>query len=157
MGSNTMSSGKRARLTAGLSAAWLLMGVSFDASGQTMGASASSFNNGYNATSGEMSQAINVSTKDANGNHVIVDGIIQNGATNSVFNKQSQTGVGDTVSGAGASASGVAGSNTAIGNNITVVTQGSNNTVIVNATQTNTGAVTATTVLNGQINLNNGG
>lgn len=127
------------------------------ASCQTMSASASSFNAGYNASSGEFSQAINVSTKDANGNHVVVDGVIQNGATNSVFNKQSQTGVGDTVSGAGATTNGVAGANTAIGNNITVVTQGNYNTVIVNATQTNTGAVTATTVLNGQINLNNGG
>ena len=152
-----MSSDRRARLTAGLGVAWLLTAASFDASGQTMSASASSFNAGYSVSPGALSQAIDVSTKDANGNHVIVDGIIQNGATNSVFNKTSQTGVGDAVSGAGATASGVAASNTAIGNNITVVTQGSNNTVIVNATQTNTGAVTATTVLNGQINLNNGG
>lgn len=119
---------------------------------QTMSASASSFNAGYKAASGEFNAPVNVDTRDANGNRVIVDGVIQSGSSNGVFNKQSQTGVGDTVSGAG-----VVGANTAIGNNITVITQGSNNTVIVNATQTNTGAVTATTVLNGQINLNNGG
>jgi holdfast attachment protein HfaA len=37
------------------------------------------------------------------------------------------------------------GSSTAIGNNLTVVTQGNNNTVIVNSTQINNGNISAGT------------
>ena len=51
----------------------------------------------------------------------------------------------------GGTTSGVGTANaTAIGNNLSVVTQGNNNTVIVNSVQSNTGNVTATTNVNGK-------
>ncbi len=118
---------------------------------QTMSSNLSTFTHGYSAGAGEYAAPINPSTRDESGNQVIINGVMQTGSGASVFSQQSNAGVGTTSSGA------MAGVNTAIGNNITVITQGNNNTVIVNATQTNNGAVTAGIVLNGQINLNNGG
>ena len=109
--------------------------------------SGSQFNSGYNWSSGQLSNAVNVSrTSDANGNHVIVDGVTQTGSDQSVFYAK-RTGAGDTYSGAGALGG------TAIGNNLQVSVVGSNNTVVVNSTQTNNAPVTATTVLNGQVDL----
>jgi holdfast attachment protein HfaA len=94
-----------------------------------------------------------LSNRDANGNLVIVDGVMQTGVGSGLYNQSSQTGTLNTTTGVGSST----GSALAIGNNITVVTNGSYNTVIVNATQTNNAPVTAGTVLNGQLNLTNGG
>ena len=109
--------------------------------------SGSQFNAGYNWSSGQLANAVNVSrTSDANGNHVIVDGVTQTGSDQSVFYSK-RTGAGDTYSGAGALGG------TAIGNNLQVSVVGSNNTVVVNSTQTNNAPVTATTVLNGQVDL----
>ena len=121
------------------------------AGAQTMSSSVSTYSHGYGAVAGEYATPINPSTRDTSGNQVIINGVMQSGSGASVFSQQTSSGVGSASSGASA------GVNTAIGNNITVITQGNNNTVIVNATQTNNGAVTAGTVLNGQINLNNGG
>jgi len=62
----------------------------------------------------------------------------------------SGSGVGMATSGAGTSgASSTMGAATAIGNQLNVVTLGSNNTVVVNATQTNNGNQTATNTVNG--------
>lgn len=109
--------------------------------------SGSQFNAGYGLSSGQLSNAVNVSrANDANGNHVIVDGVTQTGSDQSVFYSK-RTGAGDTYSGAGALGG------TAIGNNLQVSVVGSNNTVVVNSTQTNNAPVTATTVLNGQVDL----
>lgn len=109
--------------------------------------SGSQFNAGYGLTSGQISNGVNVSrTSDANGNHIIVDGVTQTGSDQSVFYSR-RTGAGDTYSGAGALGG------TAIGNNLQVSVVGSNNTVVVNSTQTNNAPVTATTVLNGQVDL----
>ena len=58
----------------------------------------------------------------------------------------SASGAVDTFSGAG----GGGASASAIGNNLSVVTEGNNNTVIVNSVQSNTGNVTATTNVNGK-------
>jgi len=122
-----------------------------DACAQSISSSVATFTHGYSASAGEFSAPVNPTSRDSSGNQVIVDGVMQNGSPNSLFSQRTTTGVGSVNSGVGQ-----LGVNTAIGNNITVITQGSNNTIIINATQTNNGAVSAGTVLNGQINLNNG-
>ena len=116
---------------------------------QSGSSSLSGFSQGYNGGLSTIQGAINVSTRDANGNLVIVDGVTQVGSDQSVFAKVgSTTGASDSFSGAGA-----IGGATAIGNNLSVNVSGEYNTVVVNSNQTNTGAVSATTNLNGKVNL----
>ncbi len=108
----------------------------------------SSFQNGYGGARQSVGSAQTGSTRDQNGNRLIVDGIIQSGA--SAYARQSG-GVSNRYSGGvGSQGSTIAGS-TAIGNNLNVVVQGSHNTVIVNSRQTNTGNVTARTDLTGTL------
>ena len=123
------------------------------ASAQSMGsAGAAQFQAGYGASRYTTAQASSGSTRDANGNRLIVNGIIQAGASS--YSSQSD-GVASAYSGAGSTRNGgtTIGGATAIGNQLNVVVQGSRNTVIVNSTQTNTGAINAGTALNGSINL----
>ena len=107
---------------------------------------------GYGGSRYTTARAATGSTRDANGNRLVVNGIIQAGA--SQYN-QSSAGVSSSAqSQSGASGNGsVIGGATAIGNNLNVVVQGNNNTVIVNSTQTNTGQINAGTVLNGKLVL----
>ena len=88
------------------------------------------------------------STRDQNGNRLIVDGIIQSGASSY---SSASGGVSSSFSGVGGGANGgtAIGGSTAIGNSLNVVVQGNHNTVVVNSTQTNNGNVTAGTSLNG--------
>ena len=90
------------------------------------------------------------STRDANGNRLIIDGIIQAGASTW---SSATGGVSSSYSGAGRAGGTAIGGSTAIGNSLNVVVQGNHNTVIVNSTQTNNGAVTAGTSLNGTLRL----
>ncbi len=93
------------------------------------------------------------STRDQNGNRLIVNGLIQTGAS---AYSQSSGGVsswGNWGSNGNSNGGTTIGGATAIGNNLNVVVQGNWNTVIVNSTQTNTGDVTAGTALNGTIDL----
>lgn len=114
--------------------------------------SGSAFNAGYGGGLSQTANPINVSRAyDANGNHVVVDGVTQTGSDQSVFYSRQTSGAGDTYAGAGALGG------TAIGNNLQVQVSGNNNTVVVNSTQTNNAPVTATTVLNGQVNLDGNG
>lgn len=93
----------------------------------------------YGTTPGQENAPMAGSTRDANGNRVIVNGVY---ADNSYSSQDGLTyGVGRNSSGAG-SATG-----TAIGNNLNVVVAGSYNTVIVNSDQNNSGDQTV--VLNG--------
>lgn len=108
---------------------------------QSMSANSASYNAGYGRVAGQENHPVDVSTRDANGNRVIVDGLILSGEDQSTFSRA--WGAGDAVAGVGA-----LGGASAIGNNLVVVTQGSNNTVIVNSTQTNNGSVTATSSSN---------
>ncbi len=109
----------------------------------------SGFSQGFNGGLSTIQGAVNVSTRDANGNLTIVDGVTQIGSDQSMFAKAgSTTGASDAYSGAGA-----IGGATAIGNNLSVNVSGQYNTVIVNSSQTNTGSVSATTTLNGKVNL----
>jgi holdfast attachment protein HfaA len=98
------------------------------------------FNAGYGRSSTSATNyGVNAGTRDASGNRIIIDGIIQGGLDQSSISRTSadaSTGVGY-------------GGSTAIGNNLTVITQGNWNTVIVNSTQTNTGDVSATTNMSG--------
>ncbi|MCI3132617.1 holdfast anchoring protein HfaA [Phenylobacterium aquaticum] len=119
-----------------------LLACAAPAGAQTMNANSASYNAGYGRTAGSENQPVNVSTRDANGNRVIVDGLILTGEDQSSFS--SASGAIDSFAGVGASSGG----STAIGNSLVVVTQGNYNTVIINSTQTNTGAVTATTKVN---------
>uniref|UniRef100_UPI0025806890 holdfast anchoring protein HfaA n=1 Tax=Brevundimonas sp. TaxID=1871086 RepID=UPI0025806890 len=115
-------------------------------------AGAARFQQGYGAARSATQAAATGSTRDANGNRIIVNGLIQSGASS--YSSQSG-GVASAYAGAGASSSGGAtiGGSTAIGNQLNVVVQGSHNTVIVNSKQTNNGDVTAGTALNGSLTL----
>lgn len=122
-----------ARLACGLA---LSLAVAGPAGAQAMSSNSADYNAGYGRVAGSENHPVNVSTRDANGNRVIVDGLILTGEDQSTFSRTS--GVFDSYAGVGAQ-----GGATAIGNSLVVVTQGNYNTVIVNSTQTNTGTVTA--------------
>lgn len=120
----------------------------------------SAYETGYGMTRNQMQHGVNPSTRDANGNRVLMDGTIV--TEESVYSYSKTLGAGDSYSGAGN------GGATAIGNYLNVTVNGNYNTVIVNSTQTNNGNVTAnnngttktgangttndTTSLNGQLN-----
>ncbi len=115
--------------------------VASAAQAQSMNANSSSFNAGYGRVAGQENQPITVGMRDANGNLVIVDGLILHGEDQSTFSASGAvSGAVDTFSGVGASSSA-----NAIGNNLQVITQGNYNTVIVNSVQTNNGNVSAST------------
>jgi holdfast attachment protein HfaA len=128
------------------------------AQAQTMSTSSASYQAGYGLSLHQMQTAIDPSTRDANGNRVLVDGVMSIGSDNSVYSYSKTLGAGDSYSGAGA-----LGGASAIGNNLQVTVQGNYNTVIINSTQTNNGNVTATAngttvtgdqgTLNGQVNF----
>lgn len=108
------------------------------AQAQSSDTRAAAFSTGYGMYRGQMQRAVNPSTRDANGNRVIIDGSISTGADQSVYASTRSWGAADSYSGAGAQ-----GGASAIGNYLNVVVQGNYNTVIVNSTQTNNGNVTA--------------
>ena len=101
---------------------------------------------GYGASRYTTARPQTGSTRDENGNRLIVNGIIQAGA--SAYSSASG-GVSSSFSGAGGAGGTAIGGSTAIGNNLNVVVQGNHNTVIVNSSQVNNGDVTAGTNLNG--------
>lgn len=146
------------RIPAGLTAAMAALAVGAPMLGSAGAALAQShgsigaaqFQAGYQGARYTTARPSTGSTRDINGNRLIVNGIIQSGA--SAYSQA--TGAASSYAGAGGgSGLGVAGS-TAIGNNLNVVVQGNWNTVIVNSTQTNTGDITAGTALNGTLDLN---
>ena len=130
-----------------------LIGIAAPAVAQSSGsAGAARFQAGYGNARYAVSQPSTGSTRDANGNRLIVDGIIQSGASSY---SSASAGVSSSYAGAGSSGNGgtTIGGATAIGNSLNVVVQGNHNTVIVNSTQTNTGNINAGTVLNGTLDL----
>ncbi len=104
---------------------------------QHMTTNSADFNAGWGRHAGSENRPVEVSTRDGNGNRVIVDGLILTGEDQSSFARSG--GSADVFAGVGASAGGA----TAIGNSLVVVTQGNYNTVIVNSHQLNTGTVSA--------------
>jgi holdfast attachment protein HfaA len=131
----------------GLALGVALMALAGTAQAQSMNANSAGFNAGYGRTTDQENQPVNVSLRDANGNLVVVDGVIQTGEDSSVFANLGAGGAVDTVSGVGSSSSA-----SAVANNLVVVTQGNDNTVIINSTQTNSGNVTASSSVNGGVN-----
>ena len=125
---------------AGLTAAVLGFSALGAADAQTMSSNSAAFNAGYGRIAGQENRVVDYSTRDANGNRIVVDGVMLTGADQSVYSSSNSSGSLDAYSGVGGRGYS---SSTAIGNNLTVITQGNNNTVIVNSTQTNTGAISA--------------
>ncbi|MDP2116724.1 MAG: holdfast anchoring protein HfaA [Brevundimonas sp.] len=121
------------------------------AAAQSAGSSnAGTYQAGYGGARYTTARPQTGSTRDANGNRLIVDGIIQAGA--SAYSSASG-GVSSSFSGAGGRGGTAIGGSTAIGNSLNVVVQGNHNTVIVNSRQVNNGNVTAGTSLNGTLRL----
>lgn len=118
--------------------------------------SASGSLSAFNRSGSSLESPVNVSTRDANGNMTLVNGVLQ-APEGSIFANLAGVGSGSSSStgsiSSSASGSGGVGSATAIGNNLNVTVSGNYNTVIVNASQTNTGAISAVTTLNGKVNL----
>lgn len=110
---------------------------------QNAGSSAlAQYQSGYGASRYTTARPNSGSTRDANGNRLVVNGLIQNGASQY---SSTTTGVGSNST---TSTRTTLGGSTAIGNSLNVVVQGNNNTVVVNSTQTNNGNVQAGTNLN---------
>jgi holdfast attachment protein HfaA len=122
------------------------LAIATGANAQTMTANSGSYNAGYGRTSDEENQPVNPQMRDANGNLVVVDGVIEAGSDSSVFSNAGASGAFDTVAGVGAS-----GGASAVGNNLVVVTEGNDNTVIVNSKQTNSGNISASSSLSGGV------
>jgi holdfast attachment protein HfaA len=132
-----------------LSAALLLLPAV--AAAQSAGSSGmSGYQAGYGGARYSTARPQSGSTRDANGNRLIVDGIIQAGASSY---SSATGGVSSSFSGVGGNGGMAIGGSTAIGNSLNVVVQGNHNTVIVNSTQVNNGAITAGTSLNGTLRL----
>lgn len=126
-------------------AAGVLLALAAGGLAQAQSNNGSTLNAGYgrgSTSSGNFGVSA-TGTRDANGNRVIIDGIIQGGLDQSVISRTSMSGAADASSGAGF------GGATAIGNNLSVITQGNWNTVIINSTQINNGDVTANGTSNG--------
>jgi holdfast attachment protein HfaA len=113
---------------------------------QQMGTASSSFNAGYGRAAGDENRPVDFSLRDSSGNLTIIDGVMNTGpdqstlAGSSIADGNGYAGVGGVYS-VGASA---------VGNNLTVVTNGNYNTVIVNSVQTNNGDVIANGYVNTQ-------
>lgn len=138
------------RFTMSLAAGAALMALGATAAqAQSNGTNSASFNAGYGRSSTASSSSNpNWYARDMSGNRVIVDGVIMTGEDQSSFSSSDMDGAQGHFSGAGSSM--------AIGNNLSVITQGNWNTVIVNSTQINNGNVTAGTTLDGD-GQDNGG
>ena len=119
------------------------------AAAQSAGSSGmGSYQAGYGGSRYTTARPQTGSTRDENGNRLIVDGIIQTGAGASAYARSDAYGVGGVGGGGG-----ILGGGTAIGNNLVVITQGSWNTVIIDSTQINNGDVSADVDLNGTVDL----
>jgi holdfast attachment protein HfaA len=101
------------------------------------------YNNPIGMTTSQENAPVNSSLRDVNGNLTVVNGQITSSSFSEVNGAQNFNG------GVGNSAGTMTGTATAIGNQLNVVTAGSNNIVIVSSTQTNNGSQTANTNLNG--------
>jgi len=89
------------------------------------------YNNPVGMSGTSMNGPVNTSLRDANGNLEVVDGKITSSSFSEVGGVQGYNG--------GSSGVGGTSSATAIGNQLNVVTMGSNNIVIVDSTQINNG------------------
>lgn len=136
-------------LTIGLATAGAAVLAAGAVQAQSYGSgSAAQYQSGYGNARYSTARPASGSTRDPNGNRLIVDGIIQAGASSYSSQSGGVASAYSGVGGAGGNGTTIGGS-TAIGNNLNVVVQGNRNTVIVNSNQTNTGNITAGTNVNG--------
>jgi holdfast attachment protein HfaA len=119
---------------------------SFAVAQSTGSSGMAAYQSGYGGSRYTTARPQTGSTRDQNGNRLIVNGIIQAGA--SAYSNASG-GVSSSWSGVGGGGGTMIGGSTAIGNSLNVVVQGNHNTVIVNSRQENNGDVTAGTDVNG--------
>lgn len=103
--------------------------------------------NGYGNGRRLENQPFTPTTRDANGNRLIVNGIIQYDDANSRYTQSSSNG-GSLLSNNSLLTTQGTATATAIGNLLSVTVSGSHNTVILNSRQDNSGNVSA--VLNGR-------
>ncbi|MEM1086689.1 MAG: holdfast anchoring protein HfaA [Pseudomonadota bacterium] len=103
----------------------------------------SEFERPYGFGYGEEQRPFSANTRDRSGNRVIINGLIEGG---SGLGTGLYTGWGQTDG-----ASGMLGTGTAVGNQLNVITNGSNNTIIIDSTQINNGDQTV--VLNGELDF----
>jgi holdfast attachment protein HfaA len=135
---------RAARLTFGVGVCAAASALAVAASAQDMNGSVGRFNGGFGGAN--LNRSIDISTRDQNNNQVFVNGRMTT-PEGSVFSQS--TGFSRSGSG-GVGGGGVA---TAIGNNLSVVVQGSWNRVTVDSTQINNGDISAQTSLNGSLDL----
>jgi len=111
-------------------AAGALMTAALPASAQEA-SSVSQFERPYGYGFGEETRPFSANTRDRLGNRVIVNGLIEGGTGlgNGLFTEWGQT----------EGAAGMIGTGTAVGNQLNVITNGSNNTIIIDSTQINNG------------------
>ena len=105
--------------------------------------SLSEFERPYGYGYGQESTPFSANTRDRLGNRVIINGLIEGG---SGLGTGLYTGWGQTDG-----AAGMIGNGTAVGNQLNVITNGSNNTIIIDSTQINDGDQTV--VLNGELDF----
>ncbi len=136
-------------------AALLLALSASGAAAQHMSSNSSAMNAGYGRTAGQDNRFVEGAVRSADGNRLIVDGVIQTGEDNLSYSRQ---GVLHNGRGAGY------GQATAIGNSLNVVVQGNRNTVVVNSRQINNGDIIAgvtqqqpANTLNGELDLDDDG
>ena len=103
----------------------------------------SEFERPYGFGFGQESQPYSAASRDASGNRVIVNGLLEGGTG---LGSGLYTGWGQTEG-----AAGMIGTGTAVGNQLNVITTGNYNTVIIDSTQINNGDQTV--VLNGELDL----
>ena len=123
-------------------AAGSLLAAALPASAQEA-SSVSEFERPYGYGYGQESRPYAASTRDRLGNRVIINGLIEGG---SGLGTGLYTGWGQTDG-----AAGMLGTGTAVGNQLNVITNGSNNTIIIDSTQINNGDQNV--VLNGELDL----
>ncbi|WP_343685617.1 holdfast anchoring protein HfaA [Asticcacaulis sp.] len=119
--------------------------VAFAATAQTSDLRA--LENGYGNSRRLENQPFTPTTRDANGNRLIVNGIIQYDDANNRYSPSNGSG-GTLVAAPDALTTQGMATATAIGNLLSVTVSGSHNTVILNSRQDNSGTVSA--VLNGR-------
>lgn len=105
--------------------------------------SVSEFERPYGYGYGQESRPFSANTRDRLGNRVIINGLIEGG---SGLGTGLYTGWGQTDG-----AAGMIGTGTAVGNQLNVITNGSNNTIIIDSTQINDGDQTV--ILNGELDF----
>ena len=105
--------------------------------------SVSEFERPYGYGYGQEDRPFSANTRDRLGNRVIINGLIEGG---SGLGTSLYTDWGQTEGGYG-----MIGSGTAVGNQLNVITNGSNNTIIIDSTQINNGDQTV--VLNGELDF----